>query len=79
MGWLREVVSGKQPGKTIYYISPDRTTMLQSLPDTEKYIISNLQDDLSADNFVWTMKVIGLDLKSFAQPNYRVLMHGLHP
>jgi hypothetical protein len=63
MGWVREVVSrNAQPNKAeIYYISPDKRTKLRSSKDAVKYFLNYPHDNLSAENFSWKQKALGLN------------------
>jgi hypothetical protein len=63
MGWVREVVSRyAQPNKAkIYYISPDKGTKLRSSKDAVRYFLNYPHDNLSAENFSWKQKALGLN------------------
>jgi hypothetical protein len=63
MGWVREVVScNAQPNKAeIYYISPDKGTKLRSSKDAVRYFLNYPHDNLSAENFSWKQKALGLN------------------
>ena len=62
-GWARDVVSrNANPNKAeIYYVSPDRGTRLRSSKDAVKYFQTHPHSTLSADNFSWKQKALGLN------------------
>jgi hypothetical protein len=45
----------------IYYVSPDRGTKLRSSKDAVKYFQTHPHATLSADNFSWKQKALGLN------------------
>jgi hypothetical protein len=63
MGWVRDVVSrNAHPNKAeIYYISPDKGTKLRSSKDAVRYFLNYPHDNLSAENFSWKQKALGLN------------------
>ena len=67
MGWVREVVSrNAQPNKAaIYYISPDKMTKLRSGQEAIRSFQTYPQDDMSADNFNWKQRPMGLSDPKF--------------
>ena len=67
IGWIREAVSRQAQANRaeIYYLSPDGTKNLQSSKDAAKYFQNNPHEHLSADNFSWKQKPLGLNDQLF--------------
>ena len=63
VGWTRDVVSRIAPPNRaeIYYLSPDRKTKLRLSVEAAKHFQENPMEHLSADNFSWKQKPLGLN------------------